>query len=704
MAGPWEKFKSQESASAEESGPWTKFAAQEMATTSAAPGEPSEEAIARANPLSAVIHGGIEGLTSQFGHEIYRALGDEGAVERSKASQAAYPKLYTGSNIIGGVVQAFAAPAVKISKALGTLGFGALSSGLASLGASKKESVSEAVSDTATGLLGGAIMTHAGGKFLSSIGKPIFAPASKEAVKASGLVSLETAKNAASQLTTMAGTGAAANLIMSSPESWQEAMEVAEEGAYAGIGLGLTAKAGIGIVNKVGGIIKRGLLDLRKNEIKIAEAALDDAVSSVDDASARLSQGKLNKDSALTKLTQLEDQSSVIQNQINKVTGVIDNELPIAQQLGDLTDGIDAALKTSLTSEAGIGAQIGQIVKQLPGKLDLADDVKTALDSIKSVKAFTQGTLMAKRAAEKLIKFIDEGAAGTNPTFDPLLNKTVGKLTREYDPNAAWQAKQQIQDLLYNKEFLAGAKGTGLRNILVGFERKLANRLAGMDSTGQLAQYNKAYSAFSSAREKAMDIFSTDFFKKAALKPNDPSVVKALSEFDNLFTKAMSEIDDPVIKAQIQSTRDVIDAQMRSATGNYMALDAAKKSYTKMSDALERAQITKERLLEKLSGLDLTIKESSTAAKSAITRQMRAKNLLEDLRNPDISIPLFGNISEKSRAVKSAIDAAATSAPLKGVGKGLNALNQLPGTAPAAINAANAGLLSLPRDPSTVEE
>lgn len=648
-------------------------------------------------PLSAIVHGFSSGASSRFADEAADLLGDPAARQRAEASAEAYPYIYGGAELGGGIAQGVAAGAAGLLKKLGTLGFGAVSGAPSGLCGSKKEStIEEKAVNTLEGLAGGAILTYAGGKFLNAVSKPIMSPTTVAQGKEAVQTGLSSAINMTKQLTTMAGTGAAANLVLQNPQSWDEAINDMKTGATFGVGLGLAAKGGAGLFRKTTNLVQKSLLKLREEDIKVATRTLDDQLNNVKSAETALKQTDIDGITAIQKLAQLDDTASTVQNQLNKTVAVIENEALIGSRLGSLPDDIDGILTSVTRGEGGVGPKIRSIINQTKGEIELVDDINSALDKIKNTKAYTSGTLSSKAAAENFIKTLESGSKTSNASFDPILNKISGTSTRKFTPVEAWEAKQQIQDLLYNKEFLVGAKGTGLRKALTDLERGLDAKLVKLDPSGELAEYNSFYSAARTAQDYISDNFTPAFFKQVASSPKDPSVLKKLEGFEKIFSGLDTEITNPLIKSSLKATKDSIEVISSSAIDNYSALIEARKLFNKLNPELIKTQTAKEVALERLSGLKALAKDRAYALESAKTGVMRQQNQLTKLQDPDIVLPVLGNLSKKARFASTAVEQSLQNSPLQKLRNFSAPVKG--GIVSGAVSGFNSGLESLTSD------
>lgn len=324
------------------------------------------------------------------------------------------------------------------------------------------------------------------------------------------------------------------------------------------------------------------------------------------------------------EIAQTQSLLETIQSQKAKYEAVLAQDRTIGERMATLPNQIDNTLKEVLEGPEGFGAQIASKVMSLdPSKRvqfrDLLDETYKAIDNTQTSTGDAAG---AKQSARRVIEMFEDSTAKTKSAVDPITNKKVGMDTSSMSPQELWTAKQQIQDLLYSKDFLAASKGTPLRKTLVKFENKIRERLNDLDGSGELAKLNDAYSNMLQARLAFQDA-PEKFFERLALKETDPSVIRHQMELEKHFMDSASlkqggfkgglkpeTASDPIIGNRIKALKGAIDAKASVDMSDFATLQEAKKAFKPLENQLVSTEAKLAKAVERRSLADLKLQET----------------------------------------------------------------------------------------------
>ena len=283
-----------------------------------------------------------------------------------------------------------------------------------------------------------------------------------------------------------------------------------------------------------------------------------------------------NAETEMGLLNSAREQALPILGEQPKITGAV-AELPDKIY----TEVLGSKLKT-------LGQAKEQMLNQVGNTLIKVDkEYETAVTALNKMN---YATPEAKKAVED--------AKGVLDTFQGSLRQ--GQIGRPADVMTGFKgnertiqygsakeldaAKQQIQDLLYNKEWRKNAP-VPVRKVLMQYENTIRNKIAAADPSGQLRNINEAYSAIKDIQFKYQDLADQSYFIKLAKdKLDDPSVRNTYDQLLNSFnprSKGGSISDnlykDPIYSREIAGVKKDINDLVESRTNEYGRYLEAKK-------------------------------------------------------------------------------------------------------------------------------
>lgn len=348
---------------------------------------------------------------------------------------------------------------------------------------------------------------------------------------------------------------------------------------------------------------RAGIADLKKaNEFIIGaeKARVNQTISTLEKEAAHLNnktaQSKRIIDRVSSKLGDAEVELEVLRSARKQAEGIIREEAAspagihnLPKQLDDIYGGIETELGQLKAQQLNkIGSRIERVDKPYE---------RTMSNLLKS-KNYTGPAESARQDALRAMSAFEEGIDVTSLTqsADPILG-TQGheKIIRRASVAQLDKAKQQIQDLLYNKEWLATAP-RDIRNSMVEFERSIRNIVSGADPTGDLRAFNNAIHGVKKARFEAGEMLDRTLFEKAARGEVDLPVVQGtfndlydyLDPIEDLqkrnskvrsgFTKLSYE--QPLVREKLLALKGQLRGTIDSNVNKYGSYQSAKKLST----------------------------------------------------------------------------------------------------------------------------
>jgi hypothetical protein len=434
-----------------------------------------------------------------------------------------------------------------------------------------------------------------------------------------------------------AAAGAGAGAAFGNADSFTELVDNAKDGAMYSIalwGAGRGLKATGQKVNEA--FIKtrkaKAMSDVlqKEQQIKLAktdEVRLENNAQFIDE---KLKQAETQAKTLPEKLDNLR----VEQGKLNAVIQNADDINYNISKLAYIDDDTPGDVVSALNKQkATFGAKQGEIVKSLPDQ-DITADVFSTINAIKNEEAFTPRAQQAKAQALQILNGL--ASRGQKTMGSPVLN-IPSKTTIVIPASEVNAAKQQLQDILYNRETWKDIKGTTIANTMKSFERGVRDKLVKADGTGELGRVNQVLTNLNKATEFAKGTFSENFLRSTGTNPAQHKTkvnqfLSYLTPQDEISTGFKSKGLPPGLKEfpdelnPILTTRAMARAAIETNTGNYGMLKQAQRVYPKVTGKIQQTeqnilradeQITRRKLTRssnesRLRSLGQTISEKET--------------------------------------------------------------------------------------------
>lgn len=210
-----------------------------------------------------------------------------------------------------------------------------------------------------------------------------------------------------------------------------------------------------------------------------------------------------------------------------------------AAAIGRLPDEMKSRLQTRLDD---MGRKKAERLKQFESRIIRIDrEYERAANKIMAFKGATGPAQAQQAAALAALKNFDDAIDVRQiiTPADPVRGiKEKVSVVRRPSAGQADIAKQHLQDLLYNRDFVANAPKP-VRDAIREFEESVRNRISSVDPTGDLAAYNNGYHALRTAQDQLDEHAKIGLFENlAAGKTDSPTVSRKLDAiYDTMSSK-----------------------------------------------------------------------------------------------------------------------------------------------------------------------
>jgi hypothetical protein len=550
-------------------------------------------------PAASATTGGITGAASQQDEDEFEILP---AANQGTEKPALSPRAVAfGRSFLDAAM-----PLTRYADAVGMKSGGQVATIKEGLTKANERADQEIAQDSTAAKIGTGLGMVAGG-FLGGLASSA-ATAPAKAALTKGLTQLtakETAAAVSAGITDLAGLaleGGTYAVLFDQPKTVEEAFDSWKKGSSiaAALGLGLkgTVLAGKAGAKKVGNALESldetlqsGVKERQARDIAHAEQGI------------QLRERQLGR--AEETVTARQQQLKQTKNELERSRALVAQEPVIDERVSLLPTRINDHLDEHI---ADVNQQITKKVQEF-GKqeIDILPSLKAAREAIEAKEYTTARAKSAKAQAISLLDTLENGLyTPGSKTTDPItgLTKEVPAQIKKVPVAKAYQMKQQIQDLLYDKDFLENApKGTELRKNIVNMERGLRNTMYKVDPTGEFAAYGDLQHNLLNARLRdGFDVDAPAHFKSRALNPNDPAATARYRQFErNLMSKEEIEskygkslADDaglspesmkrPEIKGRVEAIRKLIDAESTPAMQDYAVLQRTKPRISQLEN------------------------------------------------------------------------------------------------------------------------
>lgn len=358
-----------------------------------------------------------------------------------------------------------------------------------------------------------------------------------------------------------------------------------------------------------------------------------------------LSEKQVNR--AETVLNNAKTELDMIERVKRPALDVLAEQPQITARVAELPDKIyNQTLGSRLQM---LGEAKGQMLDQVGSKLVKTDkEYERAATKLMKLKGATPEAQTAIDSARNVLDqfqgSLKQGKIGT--PADPMTGYKGSERTITYssvkDLDAA---KQQIQDLLYDKQWRKSAP-VPVRSVLQEFEVAIRNKIASADPTGQLRNVNSAYSGIKNLQADFEELADQTYFLQLAKdKLDNPKVRDTYDKLLNGFNPkskggyfADELFKDPLFKKEIAGVKKEINEMVESSTNDYGRYLEAKK----LVDTLD---IYEARLSDKIENFRnrLETRQQSAATKKTQKAGQEARieeNLSKKVRGlQDIVLP-----------------------------------------------------------------
>lgn len=458
----------------------------------------------------------------------------------------------------------------------------------------------------------------------------------------------------------MSGLGALENVMGNRSNPNQDVLEDAVNGALVtGMVTSLLhaptlTRTGLNKVNDV-------FVQAKRNQISREISDLDEIGKLQQKASGLKQQDLKTYETKIEKATSNLDALKVARQEADDF---INQNPTVSMELYQLPDTIKGTFDTSLQNVASVKNQRLQALANQRVNLDAP--YESLVTSIEKFKPATEEAIKAKREVLQAAKnFEDSITVEDLPIADPILGKTgQTKRARSASVLEADAAKQQLQDMLYEREFYKNAPKE-VKSAMTKFERSVREQINQMDPTGELAAANNTYHGLKVAQRDMDDHVSQALFARKATGNEDAWNVNGIlgTTFDYLETpqalkqkgsKVETALDDkilgfPALRDEVNSLKLNLKTQIDDVTNRYGRYQEAKKlsaNFTKDSQRLEEAidrtnrNLSDAKLASEYQGIDKKKLQGQKASLAKTSRDLTALDALAE-------IPVLGPLMSK---------------------------------------------------------